>query len=148
MINLFKDLTSNWDNKEDEKLRRWLELQNSGFREKLLAWMKEHIQELNLLKSFFNRYKYSHIPQKAQPKSKLEDKASQHPKPKKAKLNKDNYNSQTKIQNNTKEHNQTKIVDNENKGTIQDKKKDFTKAISDHKEVKLNENLTIISNKN
>ena len=64
-IEIFKRKVRNWDNEEDEKLRRFLEIQDPEFREKLLACMKEHIQETNLIKSFFIRYKDINLPKRS-----------------------------------------------------------------------------------
>lgn len=61
LIEVYRDKVKNWDNEEDERFRRFMELQDPEFREKLLACMKEHIQEINLIKSFFVRYKDTHL---------------------------------------------------------------------------------------
>lgn len=62
LIEIFKKKVRSWDNYEEERFRRFLELQDPVFREKLLECMKEHIQETNLLDSFFIRYKHTHVP--------------------------------------------------------------------------------------
>lgn len=74
LIEIFKGKVRKWDDEEDEKFRRFLELQDPEFRAKLLECMNEHIQETNLIKSFFLRYRSSHIPQR--PKSLPKEKAT------------------------------------------------------------------------
>lgn len=65
IIETVKKKVRSWDNYEEERLRRFLELQDPDFRAKLLDCMKEHIQEINLLSSFFIRYRYKHIPKRS-----------------------------------------------------------------------------------
>ena len=64
LIEIFKKRVKKWDDYEDERFRRFLEIQDPVFRAKLLACMKENIQETNLIDSFFVRYKNEHIPLK------------------------------------------------------------------------------------
>lgn len=65
IIETVKKKVKSWDNYEEERLRRFLELQDPDFRAKLLDCMKEHIQEINLLSSFFIRYRHKHIPKRS-----------------------------------------------------------------------------------
>lgn len=63
LIRVFKKRAQSWDDIQQERFRRFLELQQPDFRSKLLECMKEHIQEVNLLDSFFIRYALSHLSQ-------------------------------------------------------------------------------------
>jgi hypothetical protein len=66
---MLKKKVERWDNYEDEKFRRFLELQDPEFRQKLLEVMKEHVQEINLVDSFFIRNKVPSRPKTAQPRA-------------------------------------------------------------------------------
>lgn len=57
ILNTFDSRVYKWDDYEEEKFRRFLEVQDPEFRMKLLYCMREHIQEVNLVDSFFVRYK-------------------------------------------------------------------------------------------
>lgn len=65
LIQIFKKRVRSCDNYEEERFRRFLELQDPEFRVKLLACMKEHVQETNLLTSFFFRYRNTHVSKRA-----------------------------------------------------------------------------------
>ena len=67
MIKILRKRVQRWDDYEQEKFRRYLELQDPEFRRKLLECMKEHIQEINLVDSYFIRYKVKDRPRTAQP---------------------------------------------------------------------------------
>ena len=67
LIQIIQKRVQRWDDYEQEKFRRYLELQDPEFRRKLLECMKEHIQEINLVDSFFIRYKVKDRPRTAQP---------------------------------------------------------------------------------
>ena len=67
LVAILKKKVERWDDYEQEKFRRFLELQDPEFRQKLLAVIKEHIQETNLVDSFFIRNKPVRRPQTAKP---------------------------------------------------------------------------------
>ena len=144
MIDFLKSKAKNWDNEEDEKLRRYSELQDSSFRTKLLAWMKEHIQEFNLLKSFFLRFKYTHVPQRPKSQIKQEIKSTHNAKVKKNNMNLINDNVKINTIENTQPICQTK--DFEKQENKNESKTKLAKTEKNHREVKLNDEVTIITN--
>ncbi|CAI2372306.1 unnamed protein product [Moneuplotes crassus] len=65
IISSFERKVNTWDNYEEERFRRFLEVQDPEFRLKLLYCMREHIQEINLVESFFIRYKDTFVPKRS-----------------------------------------------------------------------------------
>ncbi|CAI2372438.1 unnamed protein product [Moneuplotes crassus] len=64
ILTSFGRKTQTWNNYEEERFRRFLEIQDPEFRTKLLYCMREHVQETNLADSFFVRFRDTFVERK------------------------------------------------------------------------------------